>query len=347
MTDPYGRPTGPPQGRPPTGGPYGSPGDFGRQPPSGGFPQPGEPGRPVTGGFGQPGYGQSPGGYGQPTAFGPPAPYGMPGSYGPPGGYANWGQRAGAYLIDIAPLIAGMIVALLVTIASTSAGTIVYLFALLGFLGWTVYNRWIAAGATGQSLGRRILGIRLIREDTGQPLGAGMAFVRDLAHVLDSAICYLGFLWPLWDDKSQTFSDKIIGTIVVPAEAAPVAAPYGPPGFGQLQQPFGGGFPPAGPQPGFGGWPQQPGGFAPPGQSGQPQPGGFGQPGQPFGRPQPDGSGASGFEQAEATRMITPGRPDGGASDPAERTQALKPGPAEPGWSEATQHLPPEQSGRN
>ncbi len=46
-------------------------------------------------------------------------------------------------------------------------------------------------------------------------MAAETAFVRDLAHVLDSVACHLGWLWPLWDQKRQTFADKIVGTVVV------------------------------------------------------------------------------------------------------------------------------------
>jgi hypothetical protein len=42
-----------------------------------------------------------------------------------------------------------------------------------------------------------------------------MAFVRDLAHIVDSVICYVGFLFPLWDAKKQTLADKIVKTVVV------------------------------------------------------------------------------------------------------------------------------------
>ena len=46
------------------------------------------------------------------------------------------------------------------------------------------------------------------------------AFVIGTAPVLvarlDSLVCYLGFLFPLWDAKRQTFADKIIHTVVVP-----------------------------------------------------------------------------------------------------------------------------------
>lgn len=61
-----------------------------------------------------------------------------------------------------------------------------------------------------------MVGLRLISEATGEPIGAGMAFVRDICHILDSLACYIGFLFPLWDAKRQTFADKIIHTVVIP-----------------------------------------------------------------------------------------------------------------------------------
>ncbi|MFJ6786539.1 RDD family protein [Streptomyces angustmyceticus] len=70
-------------------------------------------------------------------------------------------------------------------------------------------------GKTGQTPGKKALNIRLVRETTGQPLGFGMAFVRKLCHAVDGPLCGLGYWWPLWDEKSQTFADKIVGTVVV------------------------------------------------------------------------------------------------------------------------------------
>ena len=43
---------------------------------------------------------------------------------------------------------------------------------------------------------------------------AGMALVRDLAHIVDGFF-YLGYLWPLWDATRQTFADKICSTVVL------------------------------------------------------------------------------------------------------------------------------------
>jgi len=124
--------------------------------------------------------------------------------------YSNWGLRAGAYLIDYVPIF------VLELIAIFSRNGIVLLLFVVASLAWWIYNRCIQAGRTGQSLGKRTLHMRLINEQTGEPIGGGMAFARDICHLLDSLACYVGWLFPLWDAKRQTFADKIVGTVVVP-----------------------------------------------------------------------------------------------------------------------------------
>jgi uncharacterized RDD family membrane protein YckC len=128
-----------------------------------------------------------------------------------PVAYANWAQRVGAYLIDAVPAW------ILILIGVITRSLVVYLLFALASLAWVIYNRWIQAGRTGQSLGKRTLGLRLISENTGEPIGAGMAFARDICHLVDSIICYVGWLFPLWDAKRQTIADKILSTVVVPA----------------------------------------------------------------------------------------------------------------------------------
>ncbi len=86
-----------------------------------------------------------------------------------------------------------------------------YLCRGFGFELYQLYRQ----GTTGQTIGKKIVGIRVIREADGQYTGFGMAFVRALAHFVDGIACYIGFLWPLWDDKKQTFADKMCSTVVV------------------------------------------------------------------------------------------------------------------------------------
>ncbi|MEU7320296.1 RDD family protein [Streptomyces griseoviridis] len=168
----------------------------------------------------QPGYGypQAPQGvppqqgYGYPQQPGyPQAPQGGVPQYGyggqPP--YAHWGLRFLATLVD------GLII--LVPYLLVLVGRKVPVLMLIGFLAVIGVAVWLLfqEGKTGQTPGKKALGIRLVRESDGQPLGFGMAFVRRLAHFLDSVACYLGWLWPLWDAKKQTFADKVCASIVI------------------------------------------------------------------------------------------------------------------------------------
>jgi uncharacterized RDD family membrane protein YckC len=131
---------------------------------------------------------------------------------------ANWIQRVGAYIIDFLPTAILYAIGFAVgapkvqSDGTTSSGAILYVFALLALV-WLIYNRWYLGGK-GQSIGKRALGMHLIKEQTGQPIGMGLAFGRDICHIVDAIICYIGFLFPLWDQKRQTLADKIVGTVV-------------------------------------------------------------------------------------------------------------------------------------
>jgi uncharacterized RDD family membrane protein YckC len=202
-------------GQPPGGsgaGQYGQPpggsGQYGQPPGGSGAGQYGQP----PGGAGQ--YGQPPGGsgagqFGQlaPGSQGIPTVY--PGAGSPAIPYTAWPQRVAGYLLDVVPVF------VIVLIGAITRVTFVIVLFDLAALAFSIYNRWILGGR-GQSLGKRALNIKLVSEDTGQPIGTLMAFVRDLCHILDSLACYIGWLFPLWDAKRQTFADKIIRTVVVP-----------------------------------------------------------------------------------------------------------------------------------
>jgi hypothetical protein len=101
-------------------------------------------------------------------------------------------------------------------LGTMSAGGIL-LFAVLWLAGAAVniWNRSYRAGKTGQSLGRKVLGISLVFEATGQPIGAWRAFGREWLHVLDSLPCYAGYIVAACVDNKQTFADMMMKTVVV------------------------------------------------------------------------------------------------------------------------------------
>ncbi|WP_326721105.1 MULTISPECIES: RDD family protein [unclassified Streptomyces] len=184
--NPYEQPQNPQQGQPG----YGYP----QQGQPAGYPQT-PPGVPPQQGYGYP---QQPG-YGYPQ---------QPG-YGAQPPYANWGQRFLGTLVDM--LVFAVPYGIVIAGKDTPALMAIGAIALIGLAIWQL----IQEGRTGQTLGKKALGIRLVREIDGQPLGVGMAFVRRLAHFLDSLACYLGWLWPAWDAKKQTFADKVCSSIVI------------------------------------------------------------------------------------------------------------------------------------
>jgi uncharacterized RDD family membrane protein YckC len=167
-----------------------------------------------------------------------PQPSGSPGYSPQPGylvslprsDYAAWGQRVRARLIDQGPTYLGLIIffagylVFVVELAqsggsapdfdSAAIAMIIGLSVILASMIWVAYNRWMIAGKTGQSLGKRVTKIRLLGEASNAPIGPGNACIRDLVHLLD-ALTVVGYLWPRWDDRRQTFADKIMKTIVV------------------------------------------------------------------------------------------------------------------------------------
>ena len=192
--------------------------------------QPGQPqpqyGQPPQ--YGQQAAGQNPyprqPGYGYPPP--PPGynePYGAPYGGGPVPGmppYANWGQRVAAWLIDNFAALVGIS---LLDVAyydwSTGPRLTSWVITIAGVL-WAIYNAYLA-GQTGQSAGKRILGIRLARYVDGQVVGPAFGVLRLFMNVVFWAVCavpgVLNYLWPLWDRRSQTWSDKIASSVVVRA----------------------------------------------------------------------------------------------------------------------------------
>src|SRR5262249_23073126 len=97
----------------------------------------------------------------------------------------------------------------------SGAGWAIYAVGALGSLIIGVWNLFIRQGRTGKSLGKQAVGTMLVSAQTGQPIGARMAFLRQTCHIVAALPCYIGFLWPLWDSRRQTFADKIVNSVVV------------------------------------------------------------------------------------------------------------------------------------
>jgi uncharacterized RDD family membrane protein YckC len=137
---------------------------------------------------------------------------------------ATWSERMGAVLLDLLIAAIPALVAI-VTFNPRRQGlnVLLWIAALLVY----VFSRWLLQGTSGQSLGKRILHLRLVHMGNGLPVGPSRALVRDLAHMLDMPCLPIGLLMPLWDRYRQTFADKLASTLVL-SDAKDAKRPSGP-----------------------------------------------------------------------------------------------------------------------
>ena len=84
-----------------------------------------------------------------------------------------------------------------------------------------VYFTYFHATSAGQSIGNKILGIRVLDAQAGRPLPYVRAFARALMSNVSALPCFLGFFWALWDRRQQTWHDMVADSVVVKASAYP------------------------------------------------------------------------------------------------------------------------------
>lgn len=110
-------------------------------------------------------------------------------------------------------LFAIILIAGLVAGASNSPGLSVGTF-FWAFVGYIVFAFWFLA--QGKTPGKWFVGIRAARKSDGAVPGLGRMLVRETFGKFASGFFLgLGYFWAIWDPNSQTWHDKIAGTLVV------------------------------------------------------------------------------------------------------------------------------------
>ncbi|MFF5895134.1 RDD family protein [Streptomyces argenteolus] len=234
---------------------------YGQQPPQGqpgyGYPQQAPQGVPPQ--QGQPGYGypQQPGvpPQGQP-AYGYPQQ--QPGTLQANNGYINipalgtvqvatMGRRLGARAID--GVVIGVLYGILSAIGlagalgiaestddcgtymdpgyqdcvnEASAGIIATMLGMiLIFALITLLYEWLMIAFLGATVGKMAVGLRVVKENTGQNPGIGGGFIRYIIPIVGVFLCYIGallvYLSPFFDNsgKLQGWHDRAAGTLVI------------------------------------------------------------------------------------------------------------------------------------
>jgi uncharacterized RDD family membrane protein YckC len=133
---------------------------------------------------------------------------GRVGRWAVPGPRAGFWIRVLAFLID---QVALFIVALFLqaSLGYTSAELVLIVVDAAYFtLG--------LGGPSGQTLGAKVAGIRVVDARTGGPIGYGRGLVRWVVQAFLGWLI-IPYLWMLWDRERQTWQDKVAGDVVVPA----------------------------------------------------------------------------------------------------------------------------------
>jgi Mce-associated membrane protein len=129
--------------------------------------------------------------------------------------YASWNARAGAIALDVGPGFAVIVTMAMLGWTAPVWGWLWWVFIgtlAAAFLA-TVVNRVLLPLITGATMGRAAVGIR-VTTSSGEPVGGLRLLGRDVAHLLDTAALFIGWLWPLWDRRHRTFADLLFRTEV-------------------------------------------------------------------------------------------------------------------------------------
>ena len=126
-------------------------------------------------------------------------------------GFATFEKRALAFIIDYA-LIEGLAVGMHFVFAKMENPPV--LFGTLFILGFALFNLVFLPTKTGWSIGKRVVGIKIIKKDN-KPLGIYDLLYREIVKSWFSlSIIYLGCFWMFIGKSQLTWHDSIADTRV-------------------------------------------------------------------------------------------------------------------------------------
>ncbi|KAA0095501.1 RDD family protein [Mycolicibacterium sp. P1-18] len=151
--------------------------------------------------------------------------------------YAPWWRRVVATVVDVLPVAALAVLAVALVwltrnpscdadpsvrdlgpqcgdAGATTLGRWCFAACWLAIVGYAAWNVGLRQGRSGSTVGKSLVKIRVLDAITRRPIGFWRSTIRLLTHLVDVVPAGVGFLWPLWDRRSQTFADKLTTTVV-------------------------------------------------------------------------------------------------------------------------------------
>ena len=131
--------------------------------------------------------------------------------------YATWPSRLVAEIVD------GFVVLVILQVVASMLPAALDIVAIGGGF---IYNGMLDGGPHGQTLGKRLLRIKVIDDNTGELIGPQRGMLRALpplafgvlglvspaTFVLGLLAALLDGLWPLWQPRRQAWHDMVAGS---------------------------------------------------------------------------------------------------------------------------------------
>jgi len=171
----------------------------------------------------------------------------------------NYSKRALAFIVDVLFVLVPGFAVLIFAIPwffadwGWGAGFAFLIVAILWFLVSDFINQVFIQGSNGQTIGKKVLKIRVVNADTGERPGLGVTFIRWLLFIAFYSLTagiflIIDLLAPAFTERKQRITDKLVSTIVVDAKTSvggndqlppnPIISPPPPPPPTDPNDPF-------------------------------------------------------------------------------------------------------------
>jgi signal peptidase I len=135
--------------------------------------------------------------------------------------HASFWRRVAGSLVDyvvtgvVSVAIAIGIFALLLpyVYTQTEMDSVLWVASLLPSTVFFAY-RWIA-NSRGGTLGKRVVGVRVVRSGTNDDAGLRLGLIRVVVAIVSGLPLGLGYLWAAWDGEGKTWHDKAARTSAI------------------------------------------------------------------------------------------------------------------------------------
>lgn len=127
--------------------------------------------------------------------------------------YGGFWIRTLAYAVDLAILMAGLLLLAVVLTFTGGAGTVIY--SVIATLGPIAYFVWLTASGRQATFGKQLCGLKVQHAGSGERISLLRSIARELGKLVSAAVLMIGFLLIAFTGRKQGLHDMLASTEVV------------------------------------------------------------------------------------------------------------------------------------